>query len=161
MVDFSFVPRADELPAKTAQDLRKPVEGSARLKRQTEKLKAKGAIEKTITAVKREDDRADREIRFFCFLRDHRKCRAFGTPLKFDTDNLKKRAHNHHIVFLSAGGSNDPSNRITLGPVAHQMIHDGLLEIVEPANANETVRFKEYEMRSGTRAFKCEWESAA
>jgi hypothetical protein len=156
MSGFDFVPRVGELDIKASQ---KPAEGTARLKRQTEKLRAKGAIEKSIKEVEAEAGRADREIRFFCYLRDHRKCRAFGTPVKFDTDVLKKKSHNHHIVFLSAGGSNEPFNRITLSWKAHRMIHDGLLEIVEPANANETVTFREYEMRSGTRTFKCEWES--
>lgn len=137
--------------------LMKPAPGAARLARQVRKLKAKGAVEKSIAAVDAEAARADREIRFHCYLRDHRRDRAFGTPLLFETENLKKLAHNHHIRFRSAGGSDDPSNRLTVSFLAHQLIHDGLLEIVLPANANEPVKFKEYEMRSGTRTFKREW----
>lgn len=156
-LDLSFVPRADELPQK---DLRKPAEGTAKIARKVRKLQAKGAIEKTIKEVEAEASRADREIRFHCYLRDHRRCRAFKTLVKFDADeDSPKSAWNHHIVFLSAGGSDMPENRLTISWKAHKMIHDGLLEVVEPANANEAVTFREYEMRSGTREFVREWRS--
>ncbi len=138
--------------------LQKPARGSARLARQVRKLKAKGAIEKTITEVDSEARRADREIRFHCFLRDNRRCRAFGTALKFDTDKLSKKAENHHIKPKSAGGSDDPFNRCTLSPLAHQMRHGGELEI--EGNADETLTFKLYELKGGTRHFVREWESA-
>lgn len=147
-------------PALAPGALLKPAPGSAKLARQVRKLKAKGAVEKSIAEVEREKNRADREIRFHCFLRDHRRCRAFGTVLKFDGDEEgKKTAWNHHIVFLSAGGTDDTSNRLTISWAAHKLIHDGLLEIIEPANANQTVRFKLYELKSGTRTFVREWDS--
>lgn len=148
----------DTQKAQAGQPITKPAPGSSRLQRQVRKLAAKGAIEKSITAVKAEDSRADREIRFHCYLRDKRKCRAFGTLLLFDTENLKKKAQNHHIQFLSAGGSNAPSNRITLGPKAHQMIHNGELDC--DGNADEAVTFRSYTWNTdGSRKLLCEWES--
>jgi len=162
-VSLDFLKTREEIEAElTPEELRqrtaKPAPGAARLKRQTDKLKDKGAIEKSITAVEAEARRADREIRFFCFLRDHRKCRAFGILLKFDTDNLKKKSENHHIVLKSAGGSDDPENRITLSPKAHQMRHAETLDV--EGNGNGTVTFTEYEFNTdGSRRFIRSWES--
>lgn len=139
--------------------LQKPALGTARLNRQVRKLKAKGAVEKSIKAVEAEAARADRAIRFHCFLRDHRRCRAFGTVLKFDTDNLSKRAENHHLVPKSAGGRDDASNRCTLGVKAHRMRHEGLLDI--EGNADAVLTFTEYTWNTdGSRTFLRRWESA-
>jgi hypothetical protein len=154
MANSTYVPPAPS--ERTAAQ--KPAPGSGRLQRQVNRLKAKGAIEKTITEVDSEARRADREIRFHCFLRDNRRCRAFGTPLKFDTDNLKKKSENHHVIPKSAGGSDDPWNRCTLSPLAHSMRHGGELEIT--GNADETLTFKQYEFKGGTRVFLREWESS-
>lgn len=150
----------DTAKAAAGQPLWKDAPGSARIERQVRKLKAKGAIEKTLKEVEAETSRADREIRFHCFLRDHRRCRIFGVLLKFDADESSpKSAWNHHIIFKSAGGSDDPSNRLTICWKAHKMIHDGLLEIIEPADANTTVRVREYEMLGGTRHLLREFSS--
>jgi 5-methylcytosine-specific restriction endonuclease McrA len=42
----------------------------------------------------------------------------------------RSRLHVHHIVFRSHGGSNDPSNLITLCLACHVLVHSGRLTIV-------------------------------
>ena len=139
--------------------LMKPAPGTARLARQVRKLKAKGAVEQSIGAVAAEAARADRAIRFHCFLRDHRRCRAFGMLLKFETDNLQKKAEHHHIILVSAGGSDAPSNRLTLSLKAHRLRHEELLDI--EGNADEVVTFTEYTWNTdGSRKLLRRWQSA-
>lgn len=135
----------------------KPVRGSARLKTYENKLTRKRATEKGLKAAKQDEAAHDRLVRFHCFLRDKKRCRALGVLLEFDTDNLKKRAENHHVVPLSLGGSNEPSNRCTLSPEAHRMRHDSELEIT--GNADECLHMKQYEFKGGLRLFVREWES--
>lgn len=54
--------------------------------------------------------------------RDHRSCRACGKRTNPDEIGLL-RGHRAHIVYASAGGSMEPSNRVTLCPRCHQDEH--------------------------------------
>lgn len=138
--------------------LQKPASGAAKLARQARKLEAKRDADREIAVGRAEATRADREVRFYCFLRDGRRCRAFGVLLKFDTDDLRKRAQNHHIIFRSAGGSDGPENRATLSYRAHAMIHEGTL--TAEGDGNGTVTFTEYTFATdGSRRFLRRWES--
>lgn len=65
----------------------------------------------------------DAAIRLVCFTRDKGACRICGLALKFQTDNPLKLAHNHHIVYRSAGGSSAAENRITLCAMCHEDEH--------------------------------------
>lgn len=43
--------------------------------------------------------------------------------------------HNHHIVWRSKGGSDDPENRVLLHPTCHQRVHSQGLTVVKPRPA--------------------------
>jgi len=53
--------------------------------------------------------------------RDHYAC-CFN-------DSCAKKLHVHHIIEKSKGGSNNPSNLITLCEKHHKLLHSGLLEL--------------------------------
>jgi hypothetical protein len=55
--------------------------------------------------------------------RDGRCCRACGKRTNPDDLGLL-RGHRAHIVYASAGGSMEPSNRVTLCPSCHEAEHD-------------------------------------
>jgi len=57
------------------------------------------------------------ELRYKIIVRDKFTCQKCGAKVGVDT------AHVHHIQPLSKGGSNDPSNLITLCPVCHALQH--------------------------------------
>lgn len=138
--------------------LQKPAKGSGKLERYTRRLARRREAERHDKAAKLAETKRLREIRFGCYLRDHRRCRAFKTPLLFETDNLLKLAHSHHKIHKSAGGSDEAHNRVTLSPKAHRMHHDGLLEM--DGDPNATLTFYEYEFAGGTRKLVRTWESA-
>lgn len=56
-------------------------------------------------------------------LRDTKKCRCCGKASDPDRVGLTTRGHRAHIVYASAGGSNDPSNRVTLCSRCHNDEH--------------------------------------
>lgn len=112
----------------------KPAEGSGRLRRYETRLARRRAAAKTEKDAKHAEYLRLKAIRFACYLRDHRRCRAFGTPLLFETDNLTKLAHSHHIIHKSAGGSDEAFNRATLSPRAHELHHAGQLTITGDGN---------------------------
>jgi 5-methylcytosine-specific restriction endonuclease McrA len=55
--------------------------------------------------------------------RDGRRCRACGRRSDPDGTGLLERGHRHHIVYRSAGGSDEPSNRVTLCAGCHDAEH--------------------------------------
>lgn len=136
----------------------KPARGTGKLKRYERRQKERKAIADAEAMSKVEAQRADRAIRFHCYLRDKRQCRAFGVPLLFDTDNPKRKSENHHITPKSLGGSDLPENRITLSWLAHRMRHDGELDITGDGNGD--VRFTQYTFEGGTRRLLREWVSS-
>ena len=119
------------------EPLRKPMLGSGRLERYTRRLARRQEAAKAEKDAKHAEYLRLKKIRWDCYLRDSRKCRAFGIPLLFETDNLLKLAHSHHVKHKSAGGSDEAFNRATLSPKAHQLHHDGLLTIT--GNGNSTL----------------------
>ncbi len=59
--------------------------------------------------------------------RDHRICRCCGRRSDPEATGLLVRGHRAHIVYASAGGSNDPSNRVTLCAKCHNDEHKNRL----------------------------------
>lgn len=55
--------------------------------------------------------------------RDHRDCRACGVHSDPEVIGLLTRGHRAHIVYASAGGSMEPSNRVTLCSRCHNDEH--------------------------------------
>lgn len=154
MPDFSFVPRADELET---PDLRKRSKVGGQIDRAVKSRQKRNAHAKSKRQADMDAAKADKPVRYQSFLLDNRRCRAYGTPLLFETDNVLKLAHCHHIKFKSAGGGDELSNRVTLGPVAHRKVHEGELDMTGDRFA--VLTFTEYEFRGGTRRIVRTWES--
>jgi 5-methylcytosine-specific restriction endonuclease McrA len=100
-------------------------------------------------ARKREKDRVERlererqaAIREQRFVMDKGRCRAYDVPLSLVTKNPRERAHCHHVIFRSAGGSDELHNRVTLSPKAHEQIHDHKLDIFGEPNSTLTFELK-------------------
>ena len=55
--------------------------------------------------------------------RDLRQCRCCGKRSDPDVMGLTTRGHRAHIVYASAGGSNEPRNRMTLCATCHNAEH--------------------------------------
>jgi hypothetical protein len=64
-------------------------------------------------------------------LRDHRTCRACGRHSDPEATGLTKRGHRAHLVYASAGGSMEPSNRVTLCFQCHNDEHKNQLRFTE------------------------------
>jgi hypothetical protein len=81
-------------------------------------------------------------------LRDGRECRACGRKSDPELVGLTKRGHRHHMVYASAGGSDEPCNRVTLCYACHNDEHKNRLRIdgpTAPLDANGPLVF----MRKG------------
>lgn len=66
-------------------------------------------------------------IREYVLHRDRHKCQA-------GRNGCSKKLHVHHIVFKSNGGSDKPSNLITLCEKHHKDLHNGKFEITKTNN---------------------------
>lgn len=55
--------------------------------------------------------------------RDHRSCRACGKATNPEAIGVLERGHRAHIIYASAGGTMDASNRVTLCPRCHNDEH--------------------------------------
>lgn len=73
------------------------------------------------------------DLKQYVFKRDLWRCRNCG---------YRNDLHAHHIVFRSAGGTDEDFNLVTLCSSCHDGVHQGGLTIVEPANAEEHLVFK-------------------
>lgn len=69
-----------------------------------------------------EDAKNERQWNAEIDRRDGRQCRACGKRTNPDEIGLL-RGHRAHIVYASAGGGMEPSNRLTLCPRCHQDEH--------------------------------------
>lgn len=63
--------------------------------------------------------------------RDHRQCRACGKHSDPNVVGLTTRGHRAHIVYASAGGTCQPSNRVTLCSRCHNDEHKNRLRFSE------------------------------
>lgn len=131
-----------------------PILKPSALDRQIEKYKRRMAKAKDKRAEERREREAWSVVRKAAFVRDRGRCRAFGTPLSLVTANPELLAHAHHVVFRSAGGSDDLSNVCTLSPRAHEMVHRHMLDVEGDANATLTFRQRHPE----TGRIEREWE---
>jgi 5-methylcytosine-specific restriction endonuclease McrA len=62
-------------------------------------------------------------IRKAVYARDKGCSRYSGTPVFLYHPDPEQVAHTNHIVFRSAGGSDELSNLVTLTPREHEMVH--------------------------------------
>jgi hypothetical protein len=123
---------------------------SSKFAREVDKHKART---KRATA-KRQEARRDRvEWALVCLSivkRDQGRCRVCGRTVKPLSDDPKVRAEVHHIVYRSAGGSDDESNLLLTCGECHFLEHqhrieidghgDGLVTIVTRDEAGKTIR---------------------
>ena len=80
-------------------------------------------------AEKREAQAQARAIRAACWGRDGGKCRACGKVVKLRSDSPFDLMHAHHIIFRSAGGADELSNRLCLCGICHDDVHRHVLTI--------------------------------
>lgn len=96
---------------------------------------------------KAEDDRRWRDVCKLVDTRDDRACRACGKKANADAVGLL-RGHRHHVVYRSAGGSDDSSNLCTLCAEHHNDEHLHRLRI--EGNADEKLTFWKLDPDCGT-----------
>lgn len=136
--------------------LKKPSTGSRKRGLFTRKEKRRISRDRDKRKAKIEASARLKAIRIACFQRDHGRCRAYGVPVKLESDNPFTLAHCHHIVYRSAGGSDELFNRCILSPKAHEEEHAGQLEIAGDPNSILWFTLKDKETGRVMRA----WESA-
>jgi 5-methylcytosine-specific restriction endonuclease McrA len=122
----------------------------SRFDREVSKFKRQQAKAKA----KRQEARRDRvEWALVCLAiskRDASRCRVCGRTVKALSADPKVRAEVHHIVYRSAGGSDDESNLLLTCGECHFLEHqhrldisghgDGLVTIVTRDEAGKTIR---------------------
>lgn len=141
----------DRVPYAHELDIRAGAKPSplAREKRQHDKRVARAKAKRTADRI---DDEADRAIRLEVRKRDQGRSRFSGTILKWTSDNPAIVGHAHHIVYRSAGGSDEAFNRVTLTPDEHDMVHHRhpkyVLDILG-SDANKTLRFVQKDRETG------------
>lgn len=96
-------------------------------------------------------ERAEREyqqaIRLQVFIRDGFRCRACDALVKLYSDNPLTVGHAHHVVYRSAGGSDELHNRLLLCAYCHDREHRHLLRITGTPDA--TVTFEQFNPETG------------
>lgn len=70
--------------------------------------------------------------------RDKRKCRACLNQADPSALDMLKRGHHHHIVFRSAGGTDESSNLCLLCARCHSAVHAHRLDIAGSADGRLT-----------------------
>lgn len=89
----------------------------------------------------------ERRINLEIDRRDMRVCRCCGRRSDPDRVGLLERGHRHHIVYRSAGGSDEAFNRVTLCAGCHSDEHSNKLRFThdglgyDKVNANEGMEF--------------------
>lgn len=107
----------------------KPSRIATALARYDRKQKQRAAKLLEKLATKRQAMSLWQERRRELYVLDGGRCRAYGMPLKLQSENPYTLAHAHHFIYRSAGGTDDLSNLVLLSPEAHRDEHDGLLLI--------------------------------
>lgn len=69
------------------------------------------------------------KVRAAVYDRDHGQCRVCGNPVRFQSRSPFDIAHTHHIVYRSAGGTDDLSNLVLLCGPCHSDEHRHKLDI--------------------------------
>jgi len=86
--------------------------------------------------------------------RDRRQCRACSRKSDPNVIGLTTRGHRAHIVYASAGGSYEPSNRITLCSRCHNDEHKNRLRFSQDGvgtfDANGPMEFWRKDKATGT-----------
>lgn len=101
-----------------------------------------------------DDAKLERQYNAEIDRRDGRQCRACGKRTDPDAVGLL-RGHRAHIVYASAGGSMESSNRVTLCPRCHQDEHKDRLRFTETGgpyvglDANAGMEFWRKDVDSG------------
>jgi 5-methylcytosine-specific restriction endonuclease McrA len=127
----------------------------AKLKRQD----AKAAKRKAKSAAQRKAKEAKRQawikLRMLVHERDKGMCRCCFKPVKFASGDWEQ-AHPHHVVYRSAGGTDDTANVVTLCMLCHNMEHGHVLEI--SGNADALLSFVRYKFTDAGREVVRQWE---
>ena len=87
-----------------------------------------------------------------CYDRDHGLSRISGRPLEFRSPNPWKVGDPHHIVWRSAGGSDELSNLALIGRDEHDMGHgrgNFKFRYEIEGDANHTLTIRQYATETG------------
>ena len=82
-------------------------------------------------------------IRLEVFRRDRWVCRACFRRMLWQHDDPRRVGHAHHVVYRSAGGSDQPSNLVTLCAACHEQEHQHLLTIEGRPDATLTFTLRD------------------
>jgi 5-methylcytosine-specific restriction endonuclease McrA len=134
----------------------KPCKGAFRAELQQHKRDRQRAKAKDVRRVKLAHRAAMLALRAACYHRDHGRCRACGTGLVLESENLRVRTQMHHITYRSAGGANEPGNCISLCFDCHRAEHGHELDIT--GNADTLVSFTRYKFTDAGREVVRQWE---
>lgn len=128
----------------------KPAPGSGRLERRKRKQERAVVTKREERQNRRDEIEAYRALRWAVFQRDGGRDRAFGQPLVFEGDDVKTRAHAHHIVFKSHGGTDTTDNLVNISQETHDMIHKPTRKVlIIEGNADQTLSFTLKELETG------------
>ena len=105
------------------------------LMRQVAKFNRKQARAKVRESAKRKEAAEWTVIRKAIYQRDMGLCRACGREVKVLSENPLLQSHCHHIVYLSAGGTDARDNLVTLCAVCHAHEHAHVLRITGHGDA--------------------------
>lgn len=134
-----------------------PLWKSSTLDRKAAKYEARVARVKSKKAEDRKAAAVFSLKRQQAYQRDHGLCRVFGVPVKLTSANPLEVAHAHHVIFRSAGGTDDLSNLATVSARAHDLIHRHVIDV--SGNANGTLVIRQRNIETGR--IVREWESPA
>jgi hypothetical protein len=136
----------------------KPAKGTAKLEqfdrkeeRRIEKAKAADALRR---AAAKDWDLVKRHV----YERDLGQCRVCRVALHFKTSNPYHQFHPHHIVYRSAGGTDQPENVCVVCVICHRAEHDHRISIT--GNANEALTISSFTFKpDGSRELIRTWHS--
>jgi 5-methylcytosine-specific restriction endonuclease McrA len=132
----------------------KPARGTAKVELQARKAASRVDANRAGRLVKLEARRIEQAIRRDVYERDGGWCRACGEAVTFSGD-ITETMHAHHVQFRSAGGTDDPSNRLSICWSCHRDIHDHKLRV--SGDPNGLIQFQLVNLETG--AVLRAWES--
>lgn len=112
----------------------KPAPGSGRAERFARKQARRREAETSLRQIRLAALNDERKRRSACYVRDGGRCRRCGQRVWLRSDSPVELAHCHHIVFRSAGGSDELHNRVTLCATCHGLVHQHRLDVAVEAD---------------------------
>lgn len=133
----------------------KAAKGSARLAAQERKDARKRLKAKAQHQAKLAEHKRQQAIRLAVYQRDKGRCRVCGIETTIE-GNLYAMAHCHHVVYRSAGGSDEPPNRCILCHDCHADEHASRIQITGDGNVTlQVVIFDRHQQIAAVKESPC------